>query len=175
METIEKLILLDADVLIHLTKGERINLLYDLYPNRLLILDAVLQELIVYSPAKIQVQNMMMFKRIVQYEIPSKITGQVLTEYAKIKRDKPNIGSGEGYCMAVAKYDNKIIASSNLRDIKDYCKANEIAYITTMDIIVEAFNQNIMTEADCDFFIYNVKSKGSRLPFDSLKEFLGIK
>ncbi len=175
MATTEKSILLDADVLIHLTKGGRLNLLHDLYPKRLLILDAVLHELRVYDAAETQVQNMIRFKRIIQYEIPVHISGIVLTEYARIRKKDINIGLGEAYCMAVAKHDDKIIASSNLRDIKEYCQSNKIEFITTMDIIADAYERKIMTEADCDFFIYNITSKGSRLPFSTIKAFLSMK
>jgi predicted nucleic acid-binding protein len=172
---INKSILLDADVLIHLTKGERINLLYELFPDRLLILDVVIAELKVFPDALTQVNNMILFKRIVQYVLPKHITQSVYQEYAKIRKETPNIGPGEGYCMAVAKYDDKIIASSNLRDIKSYCTENSIHYITTMDILVHAFQRGIMTEAECDNFIYNVISRGSKLPRNTMKEYFEMK
>ena len=40
-----------------------------------------------------------------------------------------------------------------------------------MDLLVEAMNKEIMTEAECDQFILDVKTKGSKLPCNSMKEF----
>ncbi len=175
MKQTEKLILLDADILIHLTKGERINLLYELFPDRLLILDIVLEELLVYPPARQQTTNMLLFNRIKQYAIPSNIIDKVYSEYAKIRKETPTANAGEGFCMAVAKHDNKIVASSNLRDIKIYCEVNNIDYITTMDILLLAFEKGIMDEAECDYCIYNIKSKGSRLPLNSIIDYKSSK
>lgn len=175
MERTEKFILLDADVLIHLTKGGRINLLHDLFAQRLLVLGEVLQELNIYPEAKQQTNNMILFNRIEQYEIPKDIIQKVYSEYAKIRKHTPSANAGEAYCMAVAKHDNKIVASSNLRDIKNYCMENSIEYITTMDILLLAYEKGLMDEAECDYCIYNIKSRGSRLPFDRIRDFKASK
>ena len=67
------------------------------------------------------------------------------------------MGDGEAACMAVAKYTKDYIASSNLKDIKDYCDYFGITYLTTMDILLEGYYKQIMTEAQCDAFIKEVK------------------
>lgn len=41
-----------------------------------------------------------------------------------------------------------------------------------MDFIHQAYIDELMDEAECDYFIYNVKSKGSKLPVDSIKEYI---
>ncbi len=73
------------------------------------------------------------------------------------------MGDGEAACLAVAKHTKDYVASSNLADIFEYCKLHGIVYMTTMDILLEVYNQGLLSEADCDKFIYDVKSKGSRL------------
>lgn len=65
-----------------------------------------------------------------------------------------------------------ILASSNLSDIKLYCEENNIKYLTTMDFITEAFLKGILNEAEFDYFIYNVKTKGSKLPNNTIKKYL---
>lgn len=40
-----------------------------------------------------------------------------------------------------------------------------------MNFINTAFEKKILTEAECDEFIYNVTSKGSILPFKTLKKY----
>ncbi len=170
-KTEDKLILLDADVLIHFFKGELLSILPSLYPKRLLIADAVFNEL-THKQIKEEVTNLLNYKMISLYTIPPQLNLAILKEIAQIRKDIPTAGGGESICMAIAKYDNKIIASSNIKDIKVYCNTNNIQYLTTMDILVEAYQQKKLDETECDYFIYNVKSKGSKLPCDTIKEYL---
>jgi len=41
-----------------------------------------------------------------------------------------------------------------------------------MDFLYKAYIDGLMNEAECDLFIYNVKSKDSTLPVDSIKEYI---
>ena len=171
-KTEDKLILLDSDVLIHFFKGGLLaTLLPYLYPQRLLIAAAVLSEL-TDKQIKQEITNLLNFKMISLYTIPPKLNFVILKEIAQIRKDVPTAEAGETICMAIAKCDNKIIASSNLKDIKVYCTINNIQYLTTMDILAEAYKQKKLDEAECDYFIYNVKSKGSKLPCNTIKEYL---
>ena len=74
-----------------------------------------------------------------------------------------NMGDGEAACLALAKHTKDYIASSNLKDIREYCKHFGIVYLTTMDILLEAYQKGIMTEVQCNTFIQEVKSKDSKL------------
>jgi predicted nucleic acid-binding protein len=94
---------------------------------------------------------------------------EVLAEYNRLRKQ---FGKGESACMAYCRFHEDVIGSSNLKDIKAYCEIHQIAYLSTMDFIAEAYRMGLMDEAACDFFIYNVKRKGSRLPFDTIREFL---
>jgi hypothetical protein len=169
--TKDKLILLDADVLIHFFKGEELLLLPKLYPNRLLIIQEVINELKTHDYQLI-ITTLINTKLVRIYEIPKSLSANILYEIAKIQKEVPSAELGERVCMAIAKHDNKIVASSNIKDIKSYCSANKIEYLTTMDILVQAYQQEIIDEADADYFIYNVKSKGSKLPCNTIKEYL---
>lgn len=75
--------------------------------------------------------------------------------------------------MAVAKHTKDYIASSNLKDIKEYCNHYGIVYLTTMDILLEAYQKKILTEAECDIFIREVKTKDSKLidGIDTIKQY----
>jgi len=73
------------------------------------------------------------------------------------------------------RFHHDVIGSSNLKDIRLYCEENNIDYLTTMDFLAEAYHTNKLDEAACDFFIYNVKLKGSKLPCDSIAEYLNLK
>jgi len=41
-----------------------------------------------------------------------------------------------------------------------------------MDILLIAFKKGIISESECDLFIYNVKSKKSILPVNTIAEYI---
>ena len=73
-------------------------------------------------------------------------------------------GDGESACLAVARYNNHILASSNLKDIKTYCDFHNIEYLTTMDFLCEAVSKGIFDNQRCNDFIEMVINAGSKLP-----------
>ncbi|OFX16717.1 MAG: hypothetical protein A2033_12900 [Bacteroidetes bacterium GWA2_31_9] len=160
-------ILLDADVVIHFVKGGQISLLPTIFEEEKVILDKVLEELQQHKELKQYYENLVSFGLIKEISFSKDI--KVLQEYSKLRK---KFGKGESACMAYCKFNNNVLASSNLKDIKDYCIENNIEYITTMDFLKEAYEKNLLTETECDFFIYNVKSKGSKLPCDSISEYI---
>jgi len=161
-----KIILLDADVIIHFIKGDRLALLTEIFPNKYGILDFVFNEVFKGS-LRTQVENMLIYKLII--EVPFDDSREVTKEFASLKK---KYGLGESACMAYCKFHKEVFASSNLADIKPYCQANGIQYITTMDLLSEAFKKGMLTEEECDNFITMVKSKGSKLPVNPIREFL---
>jgi hypothetical protein len=90
-------------------------------------------------------------------------------EYARLIK---TFGKGESACMAYCKFNKDILASSNLKDISIYCEENEITYLTTMDFLAEALNEKQLTEHECNDFIRNVKAVGSKLPVNTIAEYL---
>lgn len=170
MKTIDprKKIILDADVIIHFCKGEAIGILPTIFTNKLYVPDIVYQESL-SKEYKTEISNLFSFKLVEELEISSDLF--VFKEYNQLKK---RFGKGESACMAYCRFHNDVIGSSNLKDIKAYCEENNIIYLTTMDFLAEALRTNRMDEATCDFFIYNVIFKGSRLPYSTIKEFLAM-
>lgn len=166
----EKIILLDADVIIHFNKAGHLLTLKKIFPKRLHILDVVIQELSYHSNTKEIINNFLNFGIATVMQFPS--DNQIKKEYAMLRR---KFGNGESACMAVARFNDNILASSNLKDIKEYCTTYNIEYLTTMDFLTEAYNTKIFDEAACDLFIYDVKSKGSKLPCNTIKEYRLLK
>lgn len=161
-----KNIILDADVIIHFCHGGLLGKLPGIFPNKILIPDIVYKEALSKKHAT-EVTNLLNFKLAAELEIKSNMN--VFLEYRRLV--KAGLGKGESACMAYCRYNNDVIGSSNLKDIKRYCKENNIQYLTTMDFINAAFENDILSEAECDEFIYNVRLKRSKLPFSTLKEF----
>ena len=58
------------------------------------------------------------------------------------------IGDGEAASIALAKEKGGIVASNNLRDISGYIKEYHLNHKTTGDILFEALQQGLITEAE---------------------------
>jgi predicted nucleic acid-binding protein len=160
-------ILIDADVIIHFIDGGRLNDLPAIFPNRIVFVDKVLEELYSFRQYKVQVFNFIAQNNFDKIELDSNI--EFISEYAKLIKFA---GKGEAACMAIAKIEKKYIASSNLKDIKEYCYKNGIEIITTMDFLCEALNCKVLTEEECDKFIQDVKQAGNKLPVNSIAEYV---
>lgn len=151
-------IVLDADVIIHFSKGGLLSLLPKIFPEyEYIVLDKVYDEL---SSVKNQLDNQILFCRNIR-KVEFTPTQAMLMEYAALKS---RFGDGESACMAYCRYTANIIGSSNLRDIKNYCNEHQITFLTTLDFIYYAWQRRLLTEKECAEFISDVTVRGSRLP-----------
>lgn len=151
-------IVLDADVIIHFSKAGCLSILPNIFPKyKYIILDVVYKEL---KTIQNQIKNQINFLKNISIEDFSP-SGKMLMEYAMLTN---TFGRGESACMAYCKYTNNVIGSSNLKDIKAYCSENKITFLTTLDFLYYAYTKKIMSEKECDEFIDEVISKGSKLP-----------
>lgn len=151
-------IVLDADVIIHFSKGGALSVLPQIFPEyECIVLDKVYDEL---SSVKSQLDNQIHFFGNITKVIFTP-TSEMMREYAVLKS---LFGVGESACMAYCRYTSNIIGSSNLKDIKKYCSEHRITYLTTLDFLYYACVRKHMTEQECAAFIAEVRSKGSRLP-----------
>jgi len=162
----KKKIILDADVIIHFSKAGALGQLPQIFPNKMYVPDIVYHEAL-SKEYQIEVNNLFNFRLVEELEIKTDI--KVLQEYKQLQK---KFGKGESACMAYCRFNKDVIGSSNLKDIRQYCEDNSITYLTTMDFLAEAFRIGKMDEAVCDFFIFNVTSKGSRLPYKTIAEFM---
>jgi predicted nucleic acid-binding protein len=164
-------ILLDSDVIRHFIKGEKLQLLFSMYGDHLVIVDVVKNELLRSGQIVTQVSNFISFNSIEVLTFPTD-NFEILREFSRLKK---RFGDGESACMAIAKFQRHIIASSNLRDIKLYCENNKIMYKTTMDILMDALDKEMLTEDECNEFISQVKKRNSKLPVNTIDEYRGMK
>lgn len=164
-------IYLDSDVLIHFVKGEALGVLPMIYGNRLNVLDLVAYELKSgFKPdSRQQLANAVRAKLIKVVEFPTDIG--IVREFIALNRSLPGNSQGECACMVYVKNFGGIIASSNMRDVHNYCEENGLKHITTMDILVSAFDSGFMTESECNRFIKKVRKRGSVLPDPNLRAY----
>jgi predicted nucleic acid-binding protein len=82
------------------------------------------------------------------------------------------IGRGEAAGIAMAKHRDGTLASNNLRDVRLYVEKYQIAHITTGDILIEAMNAGIITEADGNTIWAEMIRKRRMLPTTTFSEYL---
>lgn len=82
------------------------------------------------------------------------------------------IGQGEAASLILAKTNNGIIASNNLRDIEQYIKDWNLKSTTTADILVESYKNGLITENNGNIIWANMLSKKRKIGANSFTEYL---
>jgi hypothetical protein len=157
METFEsspKIILLDCDVISHFIANNALDdLPRILAPHQCTVLSYVYAEVAARPMRLAFLDSLIQEGQIHQMNFPEDL--EINKEFAKIKSKHPLIGNGERACMAVARYQKNVVASSNFRDVAPYCNTNNILYLGTLDILSIAAQKGIYEESQCDAFIQN--------------------
>lgn len=152
-------IILDADVIIHFAKGEILNILPEIFDAYdFVVLDTVYNE--IREPLKSQLDNQVRLLKNIRLLKFAPI-GDAMKEFALLTR---TLGRGESACMVYCKYNQDVIGSSNLKDIKEYCVANNITYLTTVDFLYYAIRKCLISIEDANLFVLQVRQKDSKLP-----------
>ena len=156
-------IVLDADVIIHFAKGGRLDMLPRILPKyQFMVLDVVKKEIPVLIMSVLQ-KCISQDKTIVE-EVFGKSAGE-MKEFARlISRDGMALGRGESACMVYCLYHHDVVGSSNTKDVTAYCNEKGITYWTTCDFLYYAIRHGLMTSAEADTFIADVRSMGSFPP-----------
>ncbi|MDO5147885.1 MAG: hypothetical protein ACI4KB_05535 [Oscillospiraceae bacterium] len=82
------------------------------------------------------------------------------------------IGDGEAASIALAKENNGVLASNNLRDISQYVRKYNLSHVTTGDILIEALNNGLITESEGNQIWANMLAKRRKLGALSFSEYL---
>lgn len=82
------------------------------------------------------------------------------------------IGNGEAASISLARRYGGIVASNNLRDIQVYITEFGLRHTTTSDILVDAYNRGIITEAEGNGIWSGMLAKRRRLGAASFTEYL---
>lgn len=82
------------------------------------------------------------------------------------------IGRGEAAAISLAKENNGILASNNLRDISDYVIELGIPHLTTGDIMKMALNAGYINESQGNSIWANMIARKRKLGYASFSDFL---
>ena len=152
------------------------NLLFKLYPNRIILPKQVYDEL---SNPSIPHIKSKVTKLCLNGDISTK---EILTNTEEFNlyyelaiappKGKKIIGKGEAAAIALAKTYNGIIASNNLRDISKYVKKYNLEHVATGDILVAALNKGYIDETTGNQIWSNMIAKRRMLPTSTFTEYL---
>lgn len=167
-----KVILVDADVLSHfIVTGNIDDLTKILSPHTIYLVENVYQEAIYHptdSNRKKTVDSWIERCNVKKIKFAEN-NSSVMREFFRLKKEKPLFGSGERACMAMARFGHEVIASSNFRDVAEYCEEFDIEYIGVLDILMIAKYKGYYTEEKCDQFIQEAKDKNkARFPVNKI-------
>ena len=114
-------IVIDADVIIHFIKGEKLYLLPQIFPQyKFVILDKLLdKELRVGKSTRVYLDNFIQYFPNLITIIPWDPDYEMAKELALLG---DRFGYGESLSMVYCKFHHDVIASSNIKDITDYCE-----------------------------------------------------
>ena len=82
------------------------------------------------------------------------------------------IGKGEAAAIVLAQSRGGVIASNNLKDICFYVKRYGLRYMTTGDILVDAFQNEIITEEQGNLIWENMLARRRKIGANSFSDYL---
>jgi predicted nucleic acid-binding protein len=85
------------------------------------------------------------------------------------------IGPGEAASIVLAKTNNGIVASNNLKDISSYISEFELKHITTGDILIQALEKGYISEDDGNAIWALMLAKRRKLGAPSFSEYIKLK
>ena len=114
----EKKVILDTDVIIHFIKGELLFELRTILSNELIILDTVYEE-VNQRRQKEAIDRFLELDNVQLVGFPDE--NEYVNEYAYLRSTRGySFGRGESACLAFARINHDVVASSNLKDIRKY-------------------------------------------------------
>ena len=171
-----KPLIFDTDCLSAFLWVNQQSLLVQLYPGQIVIPSEVLAELSFPGIAHLKARINLMIKNK-DVKLASIQTGTEEYQLYRKMTAKPEpghviIGKGEAAAIALAKVQNGIVASNNLRDVTVYVSEMGLQLKTTGEILKDALDACLITEADGNKLWQDMLQKRRRLGFVSFTEYL---
>lgn len=123
---------------------------------------------------RVKVDNMLAAKLLLRMDIIfGSEEAKLFRELTKMPRNGHTvIGKGEASALVLAKFNEGILASNNLRDVKKYTHEFNLKLITTADILIDAFTDLYIDETEANKIWTDMLKKQRKLPAASFSEYL---
>ncbi len=166
----------DADCLSAFLWVSREDILFGLYPDKIVLPKQVYNELCHPSIPHFK-QKMDQFAQKDKLSIKEILLDtEEYHLYYKLafspSKGEAVIGKGEAAAIALAKTHNGIIANSNFRDVAKYAKKYNLKHMGAGDILVVAFNAGHIDGAEGNNIWHNMLGKRRVLPGPTFTEYL---
>ena len=171
-----KPLIFDTDCLSAFLWVNQQSLLVQLYPGQIVIPSEVLAELSFPGIAHLKARINLMIKNK-DVKLASIQTGTEEYQLYRKMTAKPElghviIGKGEAAAIALAKVQNGVVASNNLRDVTVYVSEMGLQLKTTGEILKDALDTCLITEADGNKLWQDMLQKRRKLGYPSFTDFL---
>ena len=165
---------LDTDCLSTFLVVGQENLILQLYAGRIGIPQQVYMELKKVHFMKNKVDTLLKSKRVILYQIDASSDSGALYLKMITNPDKGYkiIGGGEASAIVLAKQYKGILGSNNMRDILPYIRLFDLKHRTSAEIMVEAFEQHLISEGQGNVIWRDMLQRNRKLPADTFSEFL---
>ena len=162
-------LILDADLLSSFAWVDRLDILEKLFPQQMIVLDEVMDELRRVVHLSTRVQNCIdkgLIKNVsMTADSPEALElGQIL--------NTGRYGNGEAACMAYLKNNDGTMYSNNLSDVHTFCGANGKDLITTAMIMHHAVEKAVIDDAEAEIIWAKMIAKRRKLPASSYSAYL---
>ena len=149
-------------------------LILQLYAGRIGIPEQVYGELRKVSFIKNKVDTLLKANKVTLYQIAVGTNPGALYLKMTTSPDKGYkiIGSGEAAAIVLAKQHDGILGSNNMRDILPYIQLFNLKHRTSATIMVEAFEQHLISEGQGNVIWRDMLQRNRKLPADTFTEFL---
>lgn len=164
-----RVILIDADVVSHFLRAGYITILPKIFKTPIKMLDVVYTELERWRGKQQEIENLIAWKLLEVIPFPQ-TNDDISQEFFWIKKSRL-YGDGEAACMSYAKHTENIIASNNLKDIKNYCNLHKVDYLTTMDFLQRAIENETLSTKECNEFLEKNRVAKNPFPVKKIEDF----
>lgn len=169
-------IFFDTDCLSAFLWVDEQSILPQLFPGRIVIPQAVYDELL-NSRVNMLINRIDILRGNGQVELRSiEVDSKEYAMFEEFTQHPAHghraIGDGEAEAIALAVNNDGILASNNLKDIKQYVDDYSIKHITTGDILKEALDKYIISEEEGNAIWSEMLRRRRWLGADSFTEFL---
>lgn len=163
----------DTDCLSSFIKANREDLLASLYSKRMFVPWNVYREISRIDRLKRKMDILIKDKHIkkISFNLDSK-EYKDFSYLIDVYNNKYYIGEGEAACIALAKNNNGVLASNNLKDIKRYIDEYKLKHLTSADILKQALKNKFITKIEGNNIWRDMLNEGIYLPYDSFDNYI---
>jgi len=166
----------DTDCLSAFLWVSRQDILEQLYSTRIMIPRQVYDELSNPSIRQLKQRLDGMIANnngsLIEIEVSTQTSNLYMEMINSPKNNHIIIGRGEASALALAKNNSGVVASNNLRDVKDYVNELSILHITSGDIMCEALENTLITEIEGNRIWADMIKRRRKLPTSTFTSYL---